>query len=133
MLDGTLSYTRILLSMKLYITCIFKWHKLSLKRPEPRHAEFGSLLKRIHSKLVELDIHRKRGLTFEFLLRQPVDYFVAWRWMKSCNALQGALSDFLQTVIHLSFFIVNKSSSYQTTTKQTHFTKLQRYTDGFYN
>ena len=49
--------------------------------------------------------------------------------MKSCNALQGALSDFLQTVIHLSFFIVNKSSSYQTTTKQTHFTKLQRYTE----
>ena len=65
--------------------------------------------------------------TFEFLLRQPEDYFVAWRWMKSCNALQGALSDFLQTVIHLSFFIVNKSSSYQTTTKQTHFTKLKRY------
>ena len=58
---------------------------------------------------------------------QPEDYFVAWRWMKSCNALQGALSDFLQTVIHLSFFIVNKSSSYQTTTKQTHFTKLKRY------
>mgnify|MGYP001374209233 CR=1 FL=1 len=65
---------------------------------------------------------QKKVFTFEFLLRQPEDYFEAWRWMKSCNALQGALSDFLQTVIHLSFFIVNKSSSYQTTTKQTHFT-----------
>ena len=88
----------------------------------------------IHTELIlEVLSDLKRGLTLEFLLRQPEDYFVAWRWMKSCNALQGALSDFLQTVIHLSFFIVNKSSSYQTTTKQTHFTKLQRYTDGFYN
>ena len=72
-------------------------------------------------------ISKEKGFSFEFLLRQPEVYFVAWRWMKSCNALQGALSDFLQTVIHLSFFIVNKSSSYQTTTKQTHFTKLKRY------
>ena len=67
-------------------------------------------------------IHRKRFYTFEFLLRQPEDYFETWRWMKSCNALQGALSDFLQTVnTFVIFFIVNKSSSYQTTTKQTHF------------
>ena len=47
--------------------------------------------------------------TFLFLLRQPEDYFVAWRcrWMKSCNARKGALSDFLQTAIHLSFFLLS--------------------------
>ena len=67
-------------------------------------------------------ISTEKGFTFEFLLRQPEDYFETWRWMKSCNALQGALSDFLQTVnTFVIFFIVNKSSSYQTTTKQTHF------------
>ena len=50
---------------------------------------------------------QKKVFTFEFLLRQPEDYFEAWRWMKSCNALQGALSDFLQTVNTFVIFLLS--------------------------
>ena len=52
-------------------------------------------------------ISTEKGFTFEFLLRQPEDYFEAWRWMKSCNALQGALSDFLQTVNTFVIFLLS--------------------------